>query len=231
MSVLPTSKGHAFVAYSLGNFISNQRTAPRERGAVVAVDFEKLPEGGVKLSRVSVAPIYVWSDCGKGKASCHIQLVYGGGDIPDEIEKNQKSEETIEATTVERSLFFYEDANPYLTKNQDIIDASYTLTEVESITDSDKVLLAEENPKLKADKGKNTKNNDKNSNNDDNAKKEQDIEVFTLSAKELKRIADISKNILEFLGASLEQDNGGFYTLWYSKEPDKLPVGTRKAPN
>jgi len=46
------------IAWSLGNFISSQRTLPRERSAILALDI--LPAtGGAYLHRVSVAPTWV----------------------------------------------------------------------------------------------------------------------------------------------------------------------------
>lgn len=48
------------VAWSLGNFVSFQRTLPRERSCVLAVEVEKAAEDeGARLVRVSVAPTRV----------------------------------------------------------------------------------------------------------------------------------------------------------------------------
>ena len=48
------------VAWSLGNFVSFQRTLPRERSCVLAVEVEKTDEDeGARLVRVSVAPTRV----------------------------------------------------------------------------------------------------------------------------------------------------------------------------
>ncbi|GHV55448.1 capsular polysaccharide biosynthesis protein [Synergistales bacterium] len=52
-----TPGGRAAVAYSLGNFVSYQRTLPRERGVVLAVDIERKGKKSADISRVSVAPI------------------------------------------------------------------------------------------------------------------------------------------------------------------------------
>ena len=68
-------RGYGLTAYSLGNFVSYQRTHPRERSVVLAVDVEKTPEG-VRLSRVSVAPTRV-SATGS-KVHRLVQVVYAG---------------------------------------------------------------------------------------------------------------------------------------------------------
>ncbi len=49
-----------FVAWSLGNFVSGQRTQPRERTVVLALDLMTNPDTGKPhLERVSVAPLWV----------------------------------------------------------------------------------------------------------------------------------------------------------------------------
>ncbi|MDR2339034.1 MAG: CapA family protein [Deltaproteobacteria bacterium] len=78
VTFIPTERGRSLVAYSLGNFISNQRIKPRERGAILAVEFEKKPEGGATLLRASVAPIYTTRHC--AKRECRIELLYAGPD-------------------------------------------------------------------------------------------------------------------------------------------------------
>ena len=47
------------VAWSLGNFVSFQRTLPRERTCILAVEFVKDDEGVTRLAKISVAPLYV----------------------------------------------------------------------------------------------------------------------------------------------------------------------------
>ena len=47
------------VAWSLGNFVSFQRTLPRERSVILAVEFVKDDEGRTRLAEVSVVPTYV----------------------------------------------------------------------------------------------------------------------------------------------------------------------------
>jgi poly-gamma-glutamate synthesis protein (capsule biosynthesis protein) len=73
---ITSSDRYAVVAYSLGNFISYQRTKPRERSVVLAVDVEKEPGGRAGISRVSVAPTWVSSKNYSGKRN--IETVYAG---------------------------------------------------------------------------------------------------------------------------------------------------------
>ncbi|MDR2179689.1 MAG: CapA family protein [Synergistaceae bacterium] len=68
-------RGYGLVAYSLGNFVSYQRTLPRERSVILAVDVEKV-ETGARISRVSVAPTRVSATKPQGRHS--IQVVYAG---------------------------------------------------------------------------------------------------------------------------------------------------------
>ncbi|MDR2528866.1 MAG: CapA family protein [Synergistaceae bacterium] len=68
-------RGYGLVAYSLGNFVSYQRTPPRERSVILAVDVEKTPDG-VRLTRVSAAPTRV-SVAGAGKHRL-VEVVYAG---------------------------------------------------------------------------------------------------------------------------------------------------------
>ena len=47
------------VAWSLGNFVSFQRTLPRERSMILAADFVKDDEGKTRLAGLSCVPLYV----------------------------------------------------------------------------------------------------------------------------------------------------------------------------
>ena len=47
------------VAWSLGNFVSFQRTLPRERSIILAAEFVKNDEGITRLVKLSEAPLYV----------------------------------------------------------------------------------------------------------------------------------------------------------------------------
>ncbi|MDR1731352.1 MAG: CapA family protein [Synergistaceae bacterium] len=124
------------VVWSLGNFVSYQRTLPRERSCVLAVDFEKLQDGGLVLSRVSVAPTRVSVTRREGRYLC--EVVCGG--------------------------------------------------------ESDRFNHA------------------------------------GLPASELKLLRKASRAVLDFLGASGEADEEGFYTLWDLRSPDVLPKGRIKSP-
>lgn len=66
----------ALVAWSLGNFVSFQRTLPRERSVVLAVDVEKTSGGGARIARVSVAPTWVSARHQSGRRK--IEVVYAG---------------------------------------------------------------------------------------------------------------------------------------------------------
>jgi poly-gamma-glutamate synthesis protein (capsule biosynthesis protein) len=73
---ITSSDRYSAVAYSLGNFISFQRTKPRERSVALAVDVEKEPGGRAVITRVSVAPTWVSSRNHLGKRL--IEAVYAG---------------------------------------------------------------------------------------------------------------------------------------------------------
>jgi poly-gamma-glutamate synthesis protein (capsule biosynthesis protein) len=60
IEVVTDENGTKLIAWSLGNFVSNQRTTPRERSVVMAVDVEKAG-GETVIKRVSVAPTWVLS--------------------------------------------------------------------------------------------------------------------------------------------------------------------------
>ena len=66
----------ALVAWSLGNFVSYQRTLPRERSVILAVDVEKRAGGGAAIKRVSVAPTWVSARWQEGRR--RIEVVYAG---------------------------------------------------------------------------------------------------------------------------------------------------------
>ncbi|MDR2200247.1 MAG: CapA family protein [Deltaproteobacteria bacterium] len=80
VSVLETERGRSLVAYSLGNFVSNQRARPRERSVILKADFEIDSFGAVSLKRVSAAPIYTSRQC--VKKVCSIRVLYAGEPVP-----------------------------------------------------------------------------------------------------------------------------------------------------
>ena len=51
-----------------------------------------------------------------------------------------------------------------------------------------------------------------------------------LPAGELASARAAGKSVLEFLGASPEPDEDGFYALWDAASPDAVPNGSRKSP-
>ena len=75
IEIFKTGGRTKLVAWSLGNFVSNQRTLPRERSAILAVDVEKTGES-TEIKRVSVAPVWVSSRRNGGKRL--FEVVYAG---------------------------------------------------------------------------------------------------------------------------------------------------------
>jgi len=69
-------------AYSLGNFVSYQRTRPRERSVILAVNISSA-DSGVTISDISVAPIYV-QVIGRGKSRV-VQVVPASGETEESI--------------------------------------------------------------------------------------------------------------------------------------------------
>ena len=59
VEVRRTSVDVKAVAWSLGNFVSFQRTLPRERSMILAADFVKDDEGKTRLAGLSCVPLYV----------------------------------------------------------------------------------------------------------------------------------------------------------------------------
>lgn len=47
------------VAWSLGNFVSFQRTRPRERSVILSAEFVKSDDGSTRLAGIGIAPLYV----------------------------------------------------------------------------------------------------------------------------------------------------------------------------
>lgn len=54
-----TSDDVKAVAWSLGNFVSFQRTLPRERSIILSAEFVKNDEGVTRLTKLSCVPLYV----------------------------------------------------------------------------------------------------------------------------------------------------------------------------
>ena len=86
------------VAWSLGNFVSFQRTLPRERSCVLAVEVEKTDEDeGARLVRVSVAPTRVVLVPSGGRRRAEVAYAGTGGSFnhaglpPSELERTRKA--------------------------------------------------------------------------------------------------------------------------------------------
>ncbi|MBQ9419982.1 MAG: CapA family protein [Synergistaceae bacterium] len=125
------------VAWSLGNFVSFQRTLPRERTCILAAEFVKDDFGKTRLSKISVAPLWV-------------------------IAPGQKRTEVTYAG-------------------------------------SDKNTIAS-------------------------------LDFDGLTKKQLVNLKIVGKNVLDFLGASDEVDEYGFYTIWKEESADVMPKSRRKSP-
>ena len=80
IEVTDSEGGPSVVAYSLGNFVSFQRTLPRERSVVLAIDVEKEPGERARVSRVSVAPTWVSARRENGRRK--VEVVYAGSGGP-----------------------------------------------------------------------------------------------------------------------------------------------------
>jgi poly-gamma-glutamate synthesis protein (capsule biosynthesis protein) len=76
IEIVSSDKVWGLTAYSLGNFVSNQRTLPRERSLILAVDLEKIPEQKTRLSWVGIAPTWVSSTRPAGHR--RFEVVYAG---------------------------------------------------------------------------------------------------------------------------------------------------------
>ncbi len=59
--------GKTFYAYSLGNFISSQRTIPRDAGLILRLDLICYPRGKTVISKISFLPTYVQFRPSSGK--------------------------------------------------------------------------------------------------------------------------------------------------------------------
>ena len=63
------------VAWSLGNFVSFQRTKPRERSVILSAEFVKSDEGKTRLASLGIAPLYVIAPGSK-----RTEVTYAGSD-------------------------------------------------------------------------------------------------------------------------------------------------------
>jgi poly-gamma-glutamate synthesis protein (capsule biosynthesis protein) len=93
-------------AYSLGNFVSFQRTVPRERSVILAVNISKADSGDLTINSISALPIYV-KVTGSGKTRV-VQIVPAADKIESSIL------DFLKAPTQKDKLGFY-----ILYKNKD----------------------------------------------------------------------------------------------------------------
>ncbi|MDR1035587.1 MAG: CapA family protein [Deltaproteobacteria bacterium] len=238
ITIIPTDRGRTLVAYSLGNFIANQIKVPRERAAVLAVEFEKLPEGGARLMRASVAPTFVSSSCQKG-AGCTIQLLYGGKTPepvgpepvlpPEEVRDSSVPDEEGEQL---HSLLLYDSpvagalavaAVPAAAHAGEVrLDAAAGLdssvSEVTGGTEPD-AGTGEAGADGKPRKGAGSETSDAEGDG-----------LPPLPEREIGKAISAGEKILEFLGARGDPDEYGYYTVWDASAPEELPAGNRKSP-
>jgi poly-gamma-glutamate synthesis protein (capsule biosynthesis protein) len=220
VTVIPGSGGPTLVAYSLGNFISNQRQAPRERAAVLAAEFEKLPGGGARLRRASVAPVYVSSTCRKA-GDCTIQTLYAAATPPPPepaaIPVSPPGPQLDEEGVPVHSLLLYDSPGSAGTSAPAAGSAGAVMAASGSGPGSGADAAG-----VGAGGGPASGNGVEASSGEDDP---------DLPAKETSRALAAGERILEFLGVRGEPDEYGYYTLWDASEPYILPKGTRKSPN
>ncbi|MDR0827746.1 MAG: CapA family protein, partial [Desulfovibrio sp.] len=76
LEIASSEHGYGLVAYSLGNFVSNQRKLPQERSLILAVDVQKTGGKAARISRVSVAPTRI--SVTRPLGGSLIEVVYAG---------------------------------------------------------------------------------------------------------------------------------------------------------
>jgi poly-gamma-glutamate synthesis protein (capsule biosynthesis protein) len=231
VTFVPTERGMTLVAYSLGNFISNQRQPPRERSAVLAVEFARLPRGGARLHRVAVAPVYVSSGCRKAEG-CVIQLLYGG-DAPPEAEpaapppadRTQVDEEGVPV----HSLYLYD--GPAAGDND--VAAGQAPAGADGAGEAGEPVPAAgegdpavpEAPVAAAGRGGDGRGRGGGIQGDGEGGDQG------LPAREAARALKAGGMVLDFLGARGDPDAFGYYTLWDASAPGDIPLGSRKSPH
>ena len=104
-----------FVAYSLGNFISSQRTEPREAGAMLHFDFTKVEGEKTELTNVSYTPTWVQYRDRAGNYHIRVLPVYDVLQdvdtasekydlVPADIERIKRVHQEIGKTFLKRNL-------------------------------------------------------------------------------------------------------------------------------
>lgn len=78
----------AFIAYSLGNFISSQRTVPRDAGMMLHLDFTKVEGEKAELTNVSFTPTWVQYRDRAGNYLIRVLPVY---DVLKDIEGSKET--------------------------------------------------------------------------------------------------------------------------------------------
>lgn len=104
-----------FVAYSLGNFISSQRTEPREAGIMLHLDFTKVEGEKTELTNVSYSPTWVQYRDRAGNYNIRVIPVYDvlqdvavASDkydlLPADIERIKRVHQEVGKTFLNRDL-------------------------------------------------------------------------------------------------------------------------------
>ena len=87
-----------FVAYSLGNFISSQRTEPREAGVMLHLDFTKIEGQKTELTNVSYTPTWVQYRDRAGNYHIRVLPIY---DVLQDVEAASEKYDLV-AADIER---------------------------------------------------------------------------------------------------------------------------------
>lgn len=80
-------KGYVF--YSLGNFVSNQRTGSGDMGAVAELHVRKIAEGVTRVVSYETTPVYTNVDISDGR-NFRVLPVYKGSSVPDWMDDTNK---------------------------------------------------------------------------------------------------------------------------------------------
>jgi poly-gamma-glutamate synthesis protein (capsule biosynthesis protein) len=230
ITLLPSSKGHCLVAYSLGNFISNQRTLPRERSVILSVEMEKLPEGGARLAKVKIAPLYVSVACPEDR--CSFRVLYGGSLADAEESPGETVAETGGDTGAELSpapqgapgATGAPSASPAGERRESADGEIVEFALRVDFASPDSVPAgapgaAEDASGALPETGVSAA-----------SEPASEPREASVDPAERKKAAAAGALVLDFLGAGTEPDEAGFFTLWDSQDPEALPEPRRKVP-
>jgi poly-gamma-glutamate synthesis protein (capsule biosynthesis protein) len=238
VTMLPTDKGRTLVAYSLGNFIANQVTAPRERGMVLAAEFEKIEGGGARLVRASIAPLLMTTICQRKGSGCSLELLYGGAAPPaDDPEPLVAAAEPglppqlDEDGVPVHSLLLYDDpAEGVLAMTASASDSVSDAGGTVIPSDGETLAVAGGNGPDAGGPGKDGTGKPAGGGSPDGAEGIGNP-IPELSGRDADKALRAGERIMEYIGAEAEVDEYGYYTVWDVSAPDELPEGSRKSPS